>query len=78
MQITSTQLKIKTKRDDSYELSLFFCFMEGEYENPTHILTLHIIEKLMSALCNLDYCLITPLLLIGIHVLKATNITSFK
>ena len=33
----------------------FFCFMEGEYENPTHILTLHIIEKLMSALCNLDY-----------------------
>jgi len=29
--------------------------MEGEYENPTHILTLHIIEKLMSALCNLDY-----------------------
>lgn len=55
MQITSTQLKIKTKRDDSYELSLFFCFMEGEYENPTHILTLHIIEKLMSALCNLDY-----------------------
>ncbi len=26
MQITSTQLKIKTKRDDSYELSRFFVF----------------------------------------------------
>ncbi len=38
MQITSTQLKIKTKRDDSYELSRFL-FYGGEYENPTHILT---------------------------------------
>ena len=34
MQITSTQLKIKTKRDDSYELSRFFVLWRGSKKTP--------------------------------------------
>ena len=34
MQVTSTQLKIKTKRDDSYELSLFFVLWRGSMKTP--------------------------------------------
>ena len=34
MQVTSTQLNIKTKRDDSGELSRFFVFGELKHRTP--------------------------------------------
>jgi hypothetical protein len=33
MQVTSTQINTKTKRDDSGELSLFLCFGEMKHQN---------------------------------------------